>query len=107
MDVEDTGYAFGLRFEHPLTARTAYWARLGGTANHIELEDAGGDIVFDSGHGVGWEAGGGVTVPVGDRLTLTPGVRYRALSRDVEIGGVTAPVRLRYVAVGMGVAYHF
>ena len=107
MDVEDTGYAFGLRFEHPLSSRTAYWVRLGGTANHIELEDAGGDILIDSGHGMGWEAGGGVTVPIGYRLTLTPGVRYRALSRDLAIGGVTAPVDLRYVTVGMGIGYHF
>lgn len=107
MDVEDTGYAFGLRFEHPLASRTAYWVRIGGTANHLELENGDGDIVFDSGHGIGWEAGGGVTMPVGRRLTLTPGVRYRTLSRDLEIGGVRAPADLRYVTIGMGIAYQF
>lgn len=107
MDIEDTGYTFGLRFEHPITSRAGYWVRAGGTANHIEMEDAGGDIVFDSGHGLGWEVGGGVAVPIGQRLTLTPGVRYRTLSRDVEIGGLTSPVDLRYVTVGVGIAYQF
>ena len=107
MDVEDTGYAFGLRFEHAIVSRTAYWLRFGGTANHIELEDTRGDIVFDSGHGLGWEVGGGLAIPMGDRLMLTPGVRYRALSRDVEFGGVAANGELKYVTVGVGLAYRF
>jgi opacity protein-like surface antigen len=107
MDFEDTGYAFGLRFEHPVTSRLAYWVRAGGTANHIEVEDARGDIITDTGHGLGWEAGGGLTVPIGQRLMLTPGVRYRALARDMELGGVTTPVDLKYVTVGLGLAYRF
>jgi opacity protein-like surface antigen len=107
MDIEDTGYAFGFRFEHPLAGRTAGWLRVGGIANHIELENADGDIVSDSGHGLGWEAGAGLAVPIGDRVRLTPGARYRALSRDVEMGGVTAAVDLRYVTLGMGIAYAF
>lgn len=107
VDVEETGYAAGLRFEHPLVSRAAYWLRAGATANHIELEDGDGDIVFDSGHGIGWEVGGGVTIPMGTRLSLTPGVRYRALSRDLELGGGATPVDLRYLTVGAGVAYRF
>jgi hypothetical protein len=107
MDVEDTGYALGVRFEHPLASRTAYWLRVGGTANHIELENGSGDIVFDSGHGAGWEVGGGVTVPIGQRLMLTPGVRYRALSRDVEFAGIATPVDLRYATIAMGIAWQF
>ena len=107
LDVEDTGYAFGLRFEHPIASRVAGWARVGGMANHIELEDGAGDIIADSGHGLGWEAGAGVTVPVGQRVSLTPGLRYRALSRDLEVGGGASTMDLRYVVVGMGVAYVF
>jgi hypothetical protein len=107
MDIEDTGYAFGLRFDHPLVSSTAGWLRFGGTANHIELESARGDLVGDSGHGLGWEAGGGLSVPIGRRLSLTPGVRYRALSRDVEIGNVATPTDLRYFTVGMGLVIAF
>jgi opacity protein-like surface antigen len=107
MDFEDTGYAFGLRFEHPVMTRLAYWVRVGGTANHIEVEDVRGDIISDTGHGLGWEAGGGLTIPVSNRLMLTPGVRYRALARDMELGGVNTPVDLEYVTVGIGLAYRF
>ena len=67
----------------------------------------GGDIISDTGHGVGWEAGGGLTIPVGNRLMLTPGVRYRALARDLELGGITTPVDLQYVTVALGLAYRF
>jgi hypothetical protein len=38
---------------------------------------------------------------------LTPGVRYRALSRDVEIGGVATPTDLRYVTAGIGLVIAF
>lgn len=107
LDLNDTGYTFGLRFEHPLVARTAGWLRAGGLANHIEIENADGDLVQDTGHGLGWEVGGGLTVPIGPRLALTPGVRYRTLSRDVTVGGLSQSSTLSYVTTGIGLAYTF
>lgn len=106
-DLEDNGYMFGLRFEHPLFARVSYWARAGGIANHIELEDETGAQAWDSGHDLGWEVGGGFSVPVSQRLKLTPGVRFRSLSRDVDVGGAMTPTDLRYVVVGTGIVYTF
>ncbi len=107
VDVEDTGYTFGLRFEHPLVSRTAWWVRVGGMANHIELENSAGSIISDSGHGLGWEMGGGLSVPIGTRFTLTPGLRYRSLSRDVDLGDVSTPTDLKYVTAGVGLAMTF
>jgi hypothetical protein len=107
MDVEDNGYTFGLRFEHPLTPRTAYWVRAGGLYNHIEIENDGGAISVDSGHGLGWEAGGGLAVPVGSRVSLTPGVRYRSLTHEMEIGGAKTSRTLGYVAAGAGLSFSF
>ena len=107
--MEETGYAAGLRFEHPLTAdsRTALWVRGGATINHLELEDVNGDLIDDSGHGLGWEAGAGVAVRVGGSWDLTPGIRYRSLSRDVEVADVTIPVQLQYLAFEMGIRLTF
>jgi hypothetical protein len=107
LDVEDNCYTFGLRFEHPITARTGYWVRAGGLYNHIEIENEGGDLVTDSGHGLGWEAGGGLALPLSARLTLTPGVRYRTLTHDVAIGGTTSARTLSYLAVGTGLSFSF
>lgn len=106
-DVEDTGYTFGLRFEHPLTPRTAYWVRAGGLYNHIELENADGDLIADSGHGLGWEAGAGLAIPMTSRAALTPGVRFRTLTRDLEVADATSSVSFSYVTFGAGVAFTF
>jgi hypothetical protein len=106
-DLEDNGYMFGLRFEHPLFAGVSYWARAGGIANHIEVQDESGALAWDSGHDLGWEVGAGFSVPVRPRLKLTPGVRFRSLSRDVDIDGATTPTDLRYVVVGTGIVYTF
>lgn len=108
MDFEETGYAFGLRFEHPFSegAPLAGWLRAGATYDHLEIENADGDIVGDSGHGFGYEAGAGIGVELG-RLHVTPGVRYRALSRDIEVGAVTTAVDLRYLAVELGFVFAF
>lgn len=113
MDLEETGYVLGLRFEHPFSgeeptgAGLAWWVRAGGTYNHIEVENSDGDMVADSGHGVGWEAGGGLAYGFAGSWSLTPGVRYRSLSRDVEIGGTTTDVDLQYVAFEVGLARFF
>jgi hypothetical protein len=105
-DLNDNGYMFGLRFEHPLFARVAYWARAGGIANHIELENEAG-LTWDSGHDFGWEVGAGVSIPIGEKLRLTPGARFRSLSRDVSIDGEMIPTDLRYVVVGTGLTFTF
>jgi opacity protein-like surface antigen len=106
-DVENNGYAFGLQFQHPVLKDVGYWVRAGGLYNHIELEDSNGDQIADSGHDLGWEAGGGLRVPLGQHFALTPGVRYRTLSTDLSVGQTTYPVDLSYVTAEIGVQYNF
>jgi long-subunit fatty acid transport protein len=108
VDVEETGYAFGLQFVHPLGASSlAYFIRAGGILNHIEIENDGRDIVADSKQGLGWEVGAGVVLSLGDCWRLAPGVRYRSLSRDIEIGVASTPVDLTYLAVEVGLSRSF
>lgn len=112
-DLEQTGYAFGLRFEHPFEGEDpaveglAYWLRAGGIYDHVEVEDADGDIIADSGHGLGWEAGLGLAYWITDRWSFTPGVRFRSLSRDIEVGAGTTELDLQYVGFEIGVARAF
>lgn len=110
LDVEETGYAFGLRFEHPLRGEAggpAAWVRAGGTWDHIEVEDDEGRLVGDSDHGLGWEVGAGVAVALGETWKLTPGIRYRALGADLEEGEATTSVDLQYLTFGIGVSRSF
>lgn len=107
-DFEETGYAVGLQFQHPIGSEAlALQLRAGGTLNHVEIENTAGDLVTDSKHGLGWEAGAGVAIPLGNRWQLAPGVRFRSLSRDFTVGSVTTPGALRYLAVEVGISRRF
>jgi opacity protein-like surface antigen len=109
MDFEETGYALGLQFEHPLlrSTTTAGWIRAGATIDHIEIEDDEGHLVGDSEHGLGWEAGAGIAYYFAPKWALTPGVRYRALSRDIDINGVETAMDLEYVVFEIGIRRSF
>lgn len=108
-DLEETGYTFGLRFEHPFGAeRTrgqaapAWWVRAGGLLAHLEREDQSGGGVSTS-HGLGWEAGIGVSYAVSRRVAFAPGVRIRMLRREIDMGAGKQDATLAYVTVGAGV----
>ncbi|MHB1327230.1 MAG: outer membrane beta-barrel protein, partial [Gemmatimonadales bacterium] len=109
IDVEETGYVLGLRFEHPLAGAgsPALVLRGGATFVHIEMENTDGDLVADSGHGLGWEAGAGLSLPLGRRWRVVPLVRYRSLTRDIDVGSVTTPASLRYVGLDVGFHWSF
>jgi len=105
---EETGYTFGLQFIHPIgESDISYLVRAGGTYNHIEIENNNGDIIIDSGHGLGWQAEAGVVIPLSENFSLLPSVRYRALSRDIEIENINTSVDLNYFSVGVGLSWSF
>ena len=108
-DIDLTGYTFGLQFIHPIgtSEHLSYLVRLGGIYNHIEVEDNTGDIVADSGHGLGWEVGAGLQIDLGKNWNLRPQIGYRALSRDLEFGDATTEVDLNYLSFGVGIAWMF
>ena len=108
-DFEETGYAFGIRFQHSVgqSETAALPLRGGGTLNHIEVENSAGDQVADSDHGLGWEAGAGMAFRIASRWQVTPGVRFRSLSRDLTTGAATTPTELRYFAAEVGFSRAF
>lgn len=108
-DFEETGYALGVVLEHPIgqSEVVALRLRAGGTYNHVEVENSAGDLVTESGHGVGWEGGAGLALRLGNNWQITPSVRYRSLARDLAVGSVTTPANLRYLAVEVGFSRSF
>ena len=109
MDFEETGYTFGLRFEHPFRAGAALAYRLegGGTYKHNELENTAGDLVANTGHGLGYEAGVGLVVPIRSAWSLAPTLRYRSLTRDYSVAGSSTEGDLRYIALEVGLSRSF
>ena len=108
-DFEETGYTFGLRFEHPLreASRLSYRLEAGGLYKHIEIESSDGDLVSNSGHGLGFEAGAGLLFPLGDAWRLAPTVRLRSHTPSFTIGAVTTDATMRYVGLELGVSRRF
>lgn len=108
-DFGETGYTFGLRFEHPLgdASRMQYRLEGGGTYKHVEIENEGGDIIADSKHALGFELGLGVLWPTADEWRVGPTVRYRSLQPDFDIGGATTAGTLRYVGLELAVSRRF
>lgn len=107
-DVEDTGYAFGLRYVAPLSGRAKPWVRAGGLYNHVEIEDeAAGDLIADSKHSLGFEVGAGVDLALSDRWSLTPGARYRRFDPKVRRAGAETSATLSYMTFDLGLAWKF
>lgn len=108
VDVEDTGYALGLRYVVPVSGGAKPWVRAGMLLNHVEIEDEDtGDLVADSKHRWGFEVGGGFEMALSDRWNITPGVRYRRFEPHVRFGGARAHHALSYFVVDVGFALKF
>lgn len=108
IDIVETGYRAGLQFTAPIgTSNLKYLIAGGGVYNHLEVENAEGKMTDDSGHGYGWEAEGGIVIPLGNSFSLTPTVRYHSLTRDLKNGNLPTEVNLNYISTGLGLALLF
>ncbi len=107
-DFEETGYTFGLQFIHPITETSiSYMIRAGAIYNHIEIENNNGGISADTGHGFGWQVGLGLEMKLDDNWSLRPELRYRSLSRALEIDTINTDLDLSYIAIGVGISRVF
>jgi len=107
-DFEETGYVFGLEFKHPFETSDISWLlKAGGLYNHLEIENPDGDIVWDTGHGLGFQFAAGIEVPVGEKWSLTPTVKFHSLSREIDINGNNRDLDLRYLGLRVGLVRSF
>jgi hypothetical protein len=104
----ETGYTYGLRFQHPLQAdRVMYRVEAGGTYKHVEIENKSGDIIANSGHSAGLEGGAGLAFATMPRWQVVPMLRYRALFPEFTIGATKSSGALRYFSVEIGASRAF
>ena len=85
IDFEDTSYTFGLMFLQPFPHDLpfAYFLKAGAIYSHIELEDADGDMVSDSGHGFGFQVETRLSFSQGESWPYS-GIKYQTLSHDLQ-----------------------
>ena len=106
--VEDTGFAFGVRYVAPVAYRAKPWVRVGGLYNHVEVESSSGSaLVADSKHTLGLDVGGGLEVALRGAWSLTPGLRYRRFEPTVRFGGVESSSTLSDVTFDIGMIWSF
>jgi len=108
IDFEQTGYILGLQFKHPIgKSPVSYFVRAGALYCHIETENNDGDIISDTGHGIGWQAAAGIEVALGKNWSLAPGLKYNWLSGETDFEGANYQLDHRYVAARLGIIKRF
>ena len=82
------------------------WIQGGLHTSRIEgkVQDEGGAQDLTSHGGAGYEVGGGILVKIGERMSLSPGVRYGA--GDVPFS-VQPTMQLRYLVFDLGLVIGF
>ena len=108
VDFEETGYVFGLQFKHPINESSLSWyVRGGGLYNHIEVENSDGDIIEDTGHGLGLHAGTGLDIQLSNKWSILPSVTFHSLSRDLDGDGINTTLDLTYLSGRIGILKSF
>lgn len=119
LDVNETGYTLGARVDHPFgseraagEAAPAWWVRAGLTLAHFEAEDEAADDTEDddvgeTDLGLGWEVGAGISWPITSRIAVAPGLRFRQLRREIDMGLEPQEATLSYITAGVGVVIGF
>ena len=108
IDFEQTGYILGLQFKHPIgKSPVSYFVRAGALYCHIETENNDGEIISDTGHGIGWQAAAGIEVALGKNWILAPGLKYNWLSGETDFEGANYQLDHRYVAARLGIIKRF
>lgn len=108
IDFEETGYVFGLQYKHPFGQKPlAYYFRAGGLYNHIELENTDGDIIADSGHGLGFQLATGIDYSLGKNWSITPGLKFNYLNREITTDELTTKLDHQYLSLRVGILKKF
>ncbi len=108
VNFEETGYVLGLQYKKQFAnSAIGYYLRAGGLYNHIETENADGDIINDTGHGIGFQLAGGFDFPLGNNWSFTPGVKFNALTRNTDFEEVSTDLNYNYVSVRVGFVKSF
>jgi opacity protein-like surface antigen len=108
MDYEETGYVLGLDFRHPINnSNVSYYVRAGALYNHIETENSDGEIISDSGHGLGYQIAGGLDVSLGNNWSITPGLKFNSIMGESTVEGITTELKYQYISARIGILKRF
>ncbi len=77
---EETGYTIGIQYKRQIEfSNSSLFVRAGYQYKHIEIEEPSGELLFDTTHGPGWQAGCGIDIPLTRRWSMVSEVRFNYL----------------------------
>lgn len=105
-DATDVGFRAGAMFNVPLaqSPNLTPFVEAGVLYNKLEISASGdgASVEIDSESSIGFEAGVGVAVALGERLSVVPMVRYRQHQVEFEDIDAEDSEDISYVVVGVG-----
>jgi opacity protein-like surface antigen len=117
VDLVDSGFALGGQFSVPLVGMAtglSPWVRAGAIFNQLSTEVSGDlaeagqefglETESESERSLGFEIGGGVSFPLGQVISVTPGVRYRTYSPEFE-GQEESDENISYIVLDVGLTF--
>lgn len=104
-DLTDEGFAFGGRLSLPIVGLRSLgpWLRAGAVFNRLTI-DTDTNLDEESDRQLGFEFGGGISIPLGMVVTVTPGVRYRSYSPGIFSDGDPS---VSYFVADLGLRFGF
>ncbi|HOF19851.1 MAG TPA: outer membrane beta-barrel protein [Bacteroidales bacterium] len=107
-DFEETGYSIGLQYKHKIEFfNSSLFVRGGCLYKHIEIEDPSGELLFDTTHRPGWQAGCGIDIPVAEKWSIVSEARFSSLNeRKAQTNTSPIPVR-NYFSIRLGILKKF
>ena len=105
-EVQDAGFSVGLTTSLPSVSGISPWLGAGLVIHQFDFNDEteGQEGVDED---LGFEVGGGLAVPLGANVRLTPGIGYRQYGVDVGTLLGTAEFDVSYFTAGVGVNFSF
>lgn len=107
-DFEETGYIIGLQYKRPLeSSNISVFVRGGFQYKHIEIEDPTGELLFDTTHGPGWQAGCGIDIPLSEKWSMLSEVKFNALPEREGHAAIASITGRDYFSIRIGVLKKF
>lgn len=107
-DFEETGYIIGLQYKRPMEfSNVSVFIRGAFQYKHIEIEDPSGELLFDTTHGPGWQAGFGLDLPLSGKWSVVPELKFSALMEREDHTTVEPVPDRNYFSVRIGMLRKF
>jgi hypothetical protein len=107
-DFEETGYIIGLQYKRPLEfTNVSFFVRGAFQYKHIEIEDPSGELLFDTTHGPGGQAGFGLDLPLSEKWSIVPELKFSTLLSKADIATAEQIPDRNYFSARIGILKRF